>query len=92
MNVTPLFASLQASSVPRLVALRRRTIIIIIFLSPTFPKPNIIDMGRRTVCACDAAIRLTSGQARRVMVGVLYFLIYLPRRTALSDYKVKHLF
>ena len=90
MNVTPLFASLQASSVPRLVALRRR--IIIIFLSPTYPKPNIIDMGRRTVCACDAAIRLTSGQARRVMVGVLYFLIYLPRRTALSDYKVKHLF
>ena len=90
MNVTPLFASLRASSVPRLVALRR-LMIIIIFLSPTYPKPNIIDMGRRTVCACDAAIRLNclGPQARRVMVSVSYLLIYLPRRTSLSYYRVK---
>ena len=88
MNVTPLFASLRASSVPRLVALRR--LIIIIFLSPTYHKPNIIDMGRRTVCACDAAIRLNClGQARRVMVGVLYLLFYLSRRTSLSYYRVQ---
>ena len=67
-------------------------VLLLLFSFSNVFRLNTIDIGRRTVCACDAAIHLTSGQARCVMVGVLHFLIYLPRRTALSYYRVKFLF